>query len=127
MLISEVSMNNVFNIPNAERCNCTIVNYIKGHSQLHIRVYNPVNQTTISIGFEGVEYIECPVTWGSAAFYYASDSDCIGVLQKVGRYNDVPKEYLLEKFHLYTVLSPDNEEGIIVRILARNGGISRNT
>jgi hypothetical protein len=124
-------MSNIFDIPNAERCGCSVVGYMRSHSVLEIEVgYVDVETSAVEklyAVFETLEYFDGPMHWIGAEFRLGDTTECLELLKKVGRYGGIPDSYLAEHFNLFLVSGVTlAKTDIEVRILAHSGNILKN-
>jgi hypothetical protein len=83
-------------IANPQNYFCTVLGYIRGHSQLYVKAQNTVTTTDrpLVLAFEAVQYFEGPMRWQGLDFHLGSIDERIDLLQ--GGWIDVGR--WLEKF-----------------------------
>ena len=111
----------LFDVPNPDRCICTITNYEKSHCKLYVEIYNAIEDGTWGLLFIGVEYFASPTTWRGSRFEIANGEDTLALLHETKRFQGIPENYLLEKFHLYQTV----DSSMPVIILALNYELSK--
>ncbi len=121
-------MQDILDFPNSDKCHCSIIGYMKSHSFMEIKVdciSMKKSSSVFYIAFEGVEYFDAPMIWQGGQFRIMPSVDCLNLLHKLGRYEGIPDEYLLERFQLI-ITSVTNALGsnLQVRILAANSIVS---
>lgn len=88
-------------IPRVQDSKCILKQYSKSHSSLTIEISGK-GLKDLYLVFEGVERIQCPVSWQGANIYLGSSEECIRILNRLQKgFEDLPKGYLTEKYHLY--------------------------
>lgn len=116
----------MFNIPEPTTWLCRVWEYSKGHSILTVRIYQNDTNIVYQAGFEGVEYFEGPMIWKSADFKIGSPEECIALIQQIGIYPELPREYLSGKLSLFEVETVGPESRFRgVRILALSSSLSQ--
>lgn len=110
-----------FNIPNGSSCHCVISKYSKSHTHLEIEI--AYLESTKHLIFEGVEYFSGPMMWKGADLAVATPSECLRLLHQLGRYDEFPDEYLLDKFRLFLIAPPPSTTPYVF-ILARTAALS---
>lgn len=111
-------MNNFFAIKKPETVDCAVMQYHWGRSQLIVRLKRQNSPEVQFIRFGGVEYVSAPIHWTGAEFTLQPASECLVLLQQVGRAGlFVTEEQLQERgISLYTVNLPESQVKIVARI-----------
>ena len=79
----------------------TLKQYQPSHSVVRLDV-SELNAENVCLVFEGVEYIQFPLTWQSSGLYLASAEECVSILYKFKRgFEEIPEHYLAEQYKLY--------------------------
>ena len=77
------------------------------------------------VDFDGVEYFAGPMVWQGANFRLGQPQECIALIRKLGRYDDIPEDYLLQNFQLFTVVTTNTLNELRIEVIARRGTVSR--
>ena len=111
------SPNEIFkSLASSQNCRCRLKRYHASHSSGIIEVTEE-GSDNLYLVFEGVEYIECPVSWRGANIFSGSAEECLEILRKLKKgFEELPGNYLAEKYHLYKFQHPDFR----IRILANS-------
>ena len=66
------------------------------------------NFGNLYLSFEGVQHIQCPVSWQGVNIYLGSEEECVEILFKLNKgFEALPESFLTEKYYLYKFQHPD--------------------
>lgn len=98
-------MSNVFALQRPDMIECMVYDYHWGRGALTLRLQRENSPDIQYIKFSGVEYFSGPVKWKGANFSIRPTSECLELLQRAERVNElVTEDNLIERnIQLYTV------------------------
>jgi len=126
-----IPSNNIFGLSEPNDCQCRILEYAMGHSQLLVRVTTSssadVNAGEVMcLGFEGVLYFEGPMWWQGADFRIGTRDEHLAILERANKSdfegNGGNSEYALRMYRLFVLDRPNTQVRIVATMALRARG-----